>query len=316
MKKTAKRIGIALLILFVLINAVCAWQAYIFTHFSEQKVAKNTAQRNAVLKKFDKIIGKEHPRQLVVDSLSVPHQSLFISSDSFKLAAWYAKHATDSSKGTVILFHGYGSSRSDVIPEATAFYKMQYNILMIDFRGHGKSEGDLCSMGYYESDDVRAAYNFIKNSGEHNIILWGGSMGAASITRAMYDDSSMQPSKVILERCFGVMTDAAKSLAHNTMHEPKQPFGTLLTFWGSAENGIYMFKMKPQEYVRKITCPTLVQWGEKDENVSKQETENIYTNLGTTKKQLVIYPDCGHENLLLKKPQLWKTSVNNFLNAQ
>jgi pimeloyl-ACP methyl ester carboxylesterase len=100
------------------------------------------------------------------------------------------------------MFHGYGSSRSDIIPESTVFYKMQYNVLMLDFRAHGNSEGNICSMGYYEAGDVKAAYNFISSTGEKNIILWGGSMDAASITKAMHDDHAIKPSKIILEKCF------------------------------------------------------------------------------------------------------------------
>ena len=37
-------------------------------------------------------------------------------------------------------------------------------------------------------------------------------MGAASITKAMHDDENIKPSKIILEKSFGVMTDAAEGL--------------------------------------------------------------------------------------------------------
>ncbi|MEP6465908.1 MAG: alpha/beta fold hydrolase [Parafilimonas sp.] len=314
-RKFFKKAAYTLLVLFILINAVCVWQAFTFTHFSNKKVTKQT-HSTAFEKKFDRIFGKQHPRQLVVDSLTVPHQTLFIQSDTLKLAAWYLKHNGDSAvKGTVVMFHGYESSRSELIPEATAFYKMQYNVFMIDFRGHGLSQGDVCSMGYHEADDVRAAYYFIKNTGEKNIVLWGSSMGAASVTKAMHDDPQMHPSKIILEKSFGVMTDAAEGLVRNSMHEPEEPLATILTFWGSAEQGIWMFKVKPEIYVKGITCPALVQWGDRDENVSRAETESIYKNLGSTKKQLVVYPGCRHENLLLKNPTLWEKSVSNFLNS-
>jgi alpha-beta hydrolase superfamily lysophospholipase len=110
------------------------------------------------------------------------------------------------------------------------------------------------------------------------------------------------------------MTDAANALARNSMHEPARPFGTLLTFWGSVELGTYLFNMNPAQYVKKINCPALIQWGDHDENVSRHETESIYNNLGSSKKELIVYPNCGHENLLLKQPALWKNSVSNFLN--
>jgi len=314
-KKTLKRLGYIFLVVFIFINAVCIWQAFTFSHFSVATPGKK-AHANFLEQKFNRVFGQKHPRQLLVDSLAIPHQSLYINSDALKLAAWYLKHDTDTAvRGTVVMFHGYGGCRSEIIPEATAFYNMQYNVFMIDFRAHGYSEGDICSLGYFESDDVRAAYNYVNNTGEKNIILWGGSMGAASIIKAMHDDDNIEPSKVILEKSYGDMTDAVEGFIRKTMHQPAEPLATMLTFWGSVEEGAWMFSMKPEVYAKQITCPTLIQWGSQDETVSKQETENIYNNLGASQKQLVVYPGCHHEDLLLKNPVLWNNSVSNFLNA-
>src|ERR1043165_6351441 len=96
MRKTLRWTVRILLILFVLINIICAWQAFIFTHFSQEKISKNQEQQNVIPQKFIRIFGKKHPRQLVVDSLPVPHQSLFITSGTLKLASWYLKHNTDT----------------------------------------------------------------------------------------------------------------------------------------------------------------------------------------------------------------------------
>ena len=43
--------------------------------------------------------------------------------------------------------HGYESSRSEVIPEANAYYKLGYNVFKIDFRAHGLSTRDECQKG-------------------------------------------------------------------------------------------------------------------------------------------------------------------------
>lgn len=103
MKKILKRIGLGILIIFVLINIAFIWQAFIFTHFSETKVAKEQ-NPNFLQQKLTRFFGSKHSRQLVVDSLTVPHQSLYITSDSLQLAAWHLKHGGDTSKGTVIMF--------------------------------------------------------------------------------------------------------------------------------------------------------------------------------------------------------------------
>ena len=135
------------------------------------------------------------------------------------------------------MFHGFGSSSSEIIPEATAFYKMQYNVFMIDFRAHGLSQGNVCSMGYFESDDVKSAYNYIKNTGERNIVLWGRSMGAASIVKAMYDDTNIKPSKIILEKSYGKMTDAVEGMVRNSMHQPRRTISNHTYLLGFCRTG-------------------------------------------------------------------------------
>ena len=79
----------------------------------------------------------------------------------------------------------------------------------MDFRAHGNSGGNTCTIGYRETEDVKLAYNFIEDKGEKNIVLWGISMGAATVARAI-DEDHLQPSKVILEMPFATMENAVE----------------------------------------------------------------------------------------------------------
>jgi alpha-beta hydrolase superfamily lysophospholipase len=113
-------------------------------------------------------------------------------------------------KGTVLMFHGHGSNKSAVIREAEEFYSLGYNVITTDFRAHGNSEGTICTIGYNESKDVKAVYDYIQQKGETNIVLWGISLGASTITKAIYD-YNLQPSKIILEMPFGSLNNAVKA---------------------------------------------------------------------------------------------------------
>ena len=74
---------------------------------------------------------------------------------------------------------------------------------------------------------------------------------------------------------FGTMLGAAEGLIR-TMHLPDEPLGVELTFWGGLETGNWSFNNNPEEYVKKIHCPVLLQWGEKDNRVTQKETDHIY----------------------------------------
>jgi esterase/lipase len=57
----------------------------------------------------------------------------------------------------------------------------------------------------------------------------------------------------------------------------------------------------------------LLQWGNADEYVSKNETDKIFGAIGSANKQLMIYEGVGHQHLLSANEQKWQTSVSEFL---
>ena len=311
MKQLLKVLLRTLLIVFIVINIITAFQAYKFTHFYNADEIIIKQDKNGWDKTGEVLFGinvAKRANTVVADST---FNTVYLTTkDNIKLQGWYLK--TDSNaKGTVVMFHGHGSTKSGVYTESEAFRKMGYNTFLIDFRAHGSSGGNTTTIGYYESEDVQLAYDFIKNKGEKNIVLWGISMGAATITKAV-NDYGLEPNKIILEMPFGSILRAAEGRI-KMMQLPGEPLATLITFWGGAEHGFWAFNMEPTEFVKKINCPVLLQWGVNDPRVTKGEIEMIYANINTPKK-LVVYETAGHESLCKKENDKWTNEVQNFLN--
>lgn len=312
MKKIFRFLLKTLLVLFVLVNIITAFHAYKFTHIYDRN--EITIKANGDKTGWDKTKEILFGINAVKLQNSRPDSSyetvILTTKDNIKLEAWYFKTSIPA-KGTVILFHGHVSKKSSVMDESEGFRQMGYNTLLVDFRAHGNSGGNTCTIGYDETEDVKLAYDYIKSKGEKNIVLWGISMGAASISKAM-NDYPLQPSKIILEMPFASILQAAEGRI-KMMGLPGEPLATLITFWGGTEHGFWAFNMKPSEYVKKITVPTLLQWGKKDPRVQKEETDIIYKNLAG-KKQLVLYENSGHQSLCTKEHEKWMASVSSFLN--
>ncbi|MEO6720645.1 MAG: alpha/beta fold hydrolase [Ferruginibacter sp.] len=312
MRKILKYFLRSILVLFVLVNVITAFHAYKFTHFYD-------ANEISIKSKEDKggwditkemLFGinaiKGSNKEVADSSLQTVY---FTTKDNIKIEGWYINtHPT--SKGTVILFHGHGGTKSAVMNEAEAFKKMGYNTLLVDFRAHGSSGGNTCTIGFYETEEVKLAYDFVKQKGENNIILWGISMGAATIIKAM-DDYPLQPSKIIAEMPFGSIVEAAGSRI-KMKGLPAQPLATLITFWGGVEHGFWAFNMKPSQFAKKIKVPALLQWGKNDPRVTQKETNHIFNNLQGP-KHLVVYENSGHESLCKSEHAKWLNEVQNFL---
>lgn len=318
MKKAFRRIGYTILTLFVLANIFMAIQAYHATRFYEHGTHKKKVSEMSFGEKLSAAaFGIQAAKSQVTDSLSIRHSTVMLqTADGIILSAWYLECNTNDTtikpKGTVIMFHGHAASKSGMINEAEGFYRLGYNVLMVDFRAHGESSGNTCTIGYYESRDVKTAYDYIVEQGEKNIVLWGTSLGAATIIKAIYDDDGVNPAKVILEMPFGSLYGAVKGTMRNN-HIPVQPASILLTFWGGVEHGFWAFGFMPQNYASAIHCPVLLQRGENDIRVTEDETQAIYKNIAFANKALVEYADCGHQSLYRKDSAKWVKVVGNFL---
>jgi len=309
-RKFYKKIFFSVLLFFLLLNLVIINQAYHLTHFYKHCTVKPAAEQ------ADGIWGKASVALsgLKLEKLtgSVPDSAftdiVLKTKDSLHLAAWFIR--VPHAKGTIAIFHGHGSEKSANLSQSNTFNELGYSTLLVDFRAHGQSEGNTCTIGYREAEDVKLAYDYLKNNGEKNIILYGISLGAATITKAVAD-YQLTPKKIILEMPFGSLPATVEGKMRMA-GLPAEPLAGLLTFWGGAINVFWAFDMKPKEFVKKINCPVLVQWGKKDEGVTEAEINELFKNIASPKK-LVVYENSGHENLCENEPDKWEDTVEEFL---
>lgn len=293
-------------------NVVAFFHAYKFTHFTtaDKEKTKSPGELGTAGKIKALFFGVSNPRPVNGTAPADPYETIELQSNR-KIACWYIRK-DDSAKGTVIICHGYGGEKSSMLDKAAIFDSLGYNTLLIDFMGSGGSEGNTTTIGYKESEQVKTAYDYLLSKGEKNICLFGTSMGAVAIMKAI-NDYSLQPKGIILECPFGSMYRTVCARFSN-MNAPAFPMAGLLVFWGGVQNGFWAFGHNPTRYAKAISCPTLLLYGEKDKNVSRQEIDSIFKNLGGP-RQLRTYELAGHENYLLKYRAAWINDVTVFFNT-
>lgn len=98
-----------------------------------------------------------------------------VTSDHLHLRGWWIP--TNDSVKTIIFLHGYAGSMDPDLKYAPAIHQAGFNILMFDFRAHGRSEGNLTTIGTLEVSDVRAAIDFALARKSEQVGLLGFSMG-------------------------------------------------------------------------------------------------------------------------------------------
>jgi len=303
-----------ILIQFVLINISAALYAHKLTHLRTATADTwEPKERDIFTKTWRLFTGPTFYKQPLVDSPRFTYSTLQLTtSGDIPIEAWYSR-PDSASKGTVIMLHGITSNKGELLDEATAFLEQHYSVLLVDLRNHGGSGGKSTSIGYREAEEVRLAYEHVSSMGEKNIILWGASLGAVVILKAVAE-SALQPSAIILEMPF-VSLQAHLEGRARTLGFPEQPFGFLTTFWIGLEKGFNGLGFNVIKYAKKIHCPVLVQYGEKDELVLKKEIDAIYSAIPVSNKKLTLYEHLGHQSILRADPATWKNVVFGFLSG-
>ena len=301
-----------LLVQFVLMNISAAIYAYRLTHFyKDPSLRTSSPDKNIFTKTWKLFTGPKQPRSFITDKPVFRYETIQLKTgQGHIIEAWYGK--VDSlSKGTVILFHGITSNKGSLLQEAYEFRYHDYNVMLVDLRGHGNSDGNNSTIGYHESEEVKLAYDWIAQKGESRIFLYGVSLGAVVVAKAV-GEYGLKPAGIVLDMPFGSLQSYLKNKAR-TLGFPQQPFAFLTTFWIGAERGYNGYRHNTMRYVKDITCPVLMQWGARDEFILKSETERIYRATGSAQKKLVIYEGAGHGSFLQHDPLRWRSEMEAFM---
>jgi uncharacterized protein len=85
------------------------------------------------------------------------------TTDGVELAAWYVPGTNGAG---VVVMHGAGSTRSDVLDQAAVLARSGYTLALIDARGHGDSGGTAMDFGWYGDLDIAAGTEFLASRAE------------------------------------------------------------------------------------------------------------------------------------------------------
>ena len=108
------------------------------------------------------------------------------STDGIRLGSWWVP-AEDSSKAAVLV-PGWGGYKFEehLLQTLPVYHDAGYNVLMLDLRAQGESDGKRRTLGYREARDVRGALARLRRQGYalDQVVLHGWSMGSATVLRA------------------------------------------------------------------------------------------------------------------------------------
>jgi fermentation-respiration switch protein FrsA (DUF1100 family) len=123
--------------------------------------------------------GPREKRFVTPWEFAIPYEEVaFRTNDGLLLRGWWLPAV--QAKRTVIALHGHRGARHHCVGIGAALWRRGANVLLFDHRGRGSSEGDLMSLGYFETLDALAAVGYsLSMAPSVPLGLIGYSMGGA-----------------------------------------------------------------------------------------------------------------------------------------
>lgn len=214
------------------------------------------------------------------------------------------------SEKAVVILHGHGGSLDWDIQRAPHFHRAGFNVLLFDFRAHGRSEGNLATFGYLERQDVIGAVEFLKSRGMKRIGLLGFSYGGmASMLAAPL---CPEVNAVVSDGGPARLRSAIEGRAVEwRLARPVGRFlGWLTVATTSARLGVNLFCFEPVRWVGKIAPrPLLFIHGELDKYLP--DFDELFAAAGEP-KQTWRLPGVDHTKASEAQPEEYYCRVVGF----
>lgn len=219
---------------------------------------------------------------------SMPYINVYIKSfDGLRLYGALLENYSDK---IVICVHGFtGSGKKDFASLAQAYYKNGYNVLLVDNRAHGQSEGKYVGFGVLDRFDLRNWVKYVINRFGSNVqvFLHGISMGAATVLMA----SSIMPKNVrgIIADCgFTSVYEIFEYVLKRDYHLPKFPIIYLTNIMSKIRAGYGYKDVNTTAEIARSDIPILFIHGENDEFVPLWMTMKNYSHCKAYKELFIV----------------------------
>ena len=178
-------------------------------------------------------------------------------------------------KGLILYFHGNSRSIKGWAKYARDFYRYQYDVLLVDYRGFGKSTGKRSEFDMLA--DMQFVYNKLKEQfTEDHILVYGRSLGSGFATKIAADNN---PRYLILDAPYYSFIKVAERFTPFIPHKL-----------------VLRYKLPTDQWIKKVTCHTYIIHGTKDFLIPIQHSEKLQS-FNPHKITLIRIHGGGHNNL-------------------
>lgn len=223
------------------------------------------------------------------DAFNIPYEEVWLpvngrspkTDKTDKIHGWWLPAANPQPLGTLLYLHGKGFNIGTNINQSYQFRQLGFSVLLMDYRGYGRSQGSFPSEArVYE--DAETAYNYLvkqRQLSPSEIFLYGHSLGGAVAVELAV--ARPKVAGLIVQSSFTSMLDMVQRQSLMRLF----PVRLLLTQKFDSLNKVKLLKI-----------PVLFAHGSADSLIPAAMSEKLYAASAGEPKQILLVPNAKHNN--------------------
>jgi alpha-beta hydrolase superfamily lysophospholipase len=196
---------------------------------------------------------------------------------------------------------------------ADLYQKNNYNIIVVDPRAAGLSEGKYTGAGMLESRDLEAWIDLVhKQFNIDHFVIHGICIGSVA---AIYVASRHNPyvDRIVLEGPFISFYNVLCQRTRN-LNKPTFPVCLQMGLLFKKNAGINIFKNKPIDAMKSVEIPMLMICGRQDKSSLPKYFDRINQASGSKEKPMVWFDEGAHSHLRIRNLEAYDKAVSDFVN--
>lgn len=213
-------------------------------------------------------------------------------------------------RGAILLLHGIGADRRQMVQRARFLQRRGYAALLIDLPGQGASTASAVTFGLHEAQGVRAALDELRRRAPgQRIGVIGVSLGAASLV--LCQDCGRLDA-VVLESMYPTIEDAVADRLRMRLGALGGPLSSLLLWQLPLRLDISPAQLRPIDHVGQLKAPLLIAAGSADRHTTLPETQRLFAAAAGPKELWVVH-GAAHVDLHAFAPAEYERRIGAFM---
>jgi dienelactone hydrolase len=237
----------------------------------------------------------------------------FRAADGTRLVGWYGRSRTGAA---VVLLHGAGSTRSNVLDQAAVLARHGYGVLLVDARGHGDSAGRAMDFGWAGDDDIRGAIDFLLRRPDVD----PGRIGAVGLSMGGEEAIGAAAALPALRAVVAEGATRRSSADERWLSDVYGVRGTLTALAGRVTDGVADLLSDASPPIAlgdaaRAAAPRRLLLIAAGDVADEIHAARAIRRASPASVDLWVVPDSGHTDGLRTRPRAWEDRVVGFLDG-